>query len=57
MSWAVPAACQRLGDGEPVLLPGSHSPFLSRPAALAEVLAVEARRSGGRAAGGPAGPG
>jgi pimeloyl-ACP methyl ester carboxylesterase len=57
MSWAVPTARQRLGDLEPVLLPGSHSPFLSRPAALAEVLAVEARRSGGRAAGNPAVPG
>ena len=29
---------------EPVVLPGSHSPFLSRPAALAEVLVELANR-------------
>jgi pimeloyl-ACP methyl ester carboxylesterase len=40
-SWAEPAARERLGGRDPVLLPGSHSPFLSRPAALAEVLAAE----------------
>jgi pimeloyl-ACP methyl ester carboxylesterase len=44
MAWAVPAARERLGGEDPVLLPGSHSPFLSRPAALAGVLAMEARR-------------
>ncbi len=38
-SWAEPAARQRLGGRDPVLLPGSHSPFLSRPAALADALA------------------
>jgi pimeloyl-ACP methyl ester carboxylesterase len=38
-SWAEPAARHRLGGRDPVLLPGSHSPFLSRPAALADVLA------------------
>jgi hypothetical protein len=43
-SWAVRAARDRLGGDDPVLLPGSHSPFLSRPVALAEVLAAESRR-------------
>jgi pimeloyl-ACP methyl ester carboxylesterase len=43
-SWAVPAARQRLGDNEPVILPGSHSPLLARPAQLADVLAAEAAR-------------
>jgi pimeloyl-ACP methyl ester carboxylesterase len=43
-SWAVPAARDRLGGDNPVLLPGSHSPFLSRPGALADVLAAESRR-------------
>ncbi len=38
-SWAEPAARQRLGGRDPVVLPGSHSPFLSRPAVLAGVLA------------------
>ena len=42
--WAVAAARERLAGQEPVLLPGSHSPFLSRPADLADVLADEARR-------------
>jgi alpha-beta hydrolase superfamily lysophospholipase len=36
--WALPAARARLGR-EPELVPGSHSPFLSRPALLADVLA------------------
>ena len=36
-SWAVGAAAGWLGH-DPVMLPGSHSPFLSRPAALADVL-------------------
>jgi pimeloyl-ACP methyl ester carboxylesterase len=35
------AATERLGV-EPVELPGSHSPYLSRPAALADMLASEA---------------
>jgi pimeloyl-ACP methyl ester carboxylesterase len=43
-SWAVRAARDRLGGDDPVLLPGSHSPFLSRPVALADVLAAESRR-------------
>jgi pimeloyl-ACP methyl ester carboxylesterase len=29
---------QRLGGIEPIVLPGGHSPFLARPAALADVL-------------------
>lgn len=41
--WAVPAAHKFVGE-EPVVLPGSHSPFLSRPAELAEVLAALAAR-------------
>ena len=36
-SWSRRAAPERLGV-EPIELPGSHSPFLSRPAALADVL-------------------
>ena len=43
-TWAIAAARARLAGSEPVLLPGSHSPFLSRPAALADILAAEARR-------------
>jgi pimeloyl-ACP methyl ester carboxylesterase len=43
--WAIAAGRARLAGAEPVLLPGSHSPFLSRPAALAEVLAASAGRS------------
>jgi hypothetical protein len=35
--WARRAAPDRL-DVEPVELPGSHSPFLSRPAELADLL-------------------
>jgi pimeloyl-ACP methyl ester carboxylesterase len=35
------AAAERLGV-EPVELPGSHSPYLSRPAALADVLVSDA---------------
>ena len=38
--WARCAAVERLGV-EPVDLPGSHSPFLSRPAVLAELLAED----------------
>jgi hypothetical protein len=37
MEWAVAAATARTGDA-PILLPGGHSPFLSRPAVLAGVL-------------------
>jgi hypothetical protein len=36
-AWSRRAARERLGV-EPVELPGSHSPFLARPAALADVL-------------------
>jgi len=43
-SWAVAAARQRLDREEPIILPGSHSPFLARPAQLADVLAAEAAR-------------
>jgi hypothetical protein len=35
------SARHRLGGRDPVLVPGSHSPFLSRPAVLADVLAAE----------------
>jgi hypothetical protein len=38
--WALPAARARLRGAEPHLLPGGHSPFLSRPALLADVLAA-----------------
>ena len=38
--WAVPAARARLGGEGPLLLPGGHSPFLSRPAVLADALAA-----------------
>jgi pimeloyl-ACP methyl ester carboxylesterase len=41
--WSIGAARRWLGH-DPVVLPGSHSPFLSRPAALADAL-VEASRS------------
>jgi pimeloyl-ACP methyl ester carboxylesterase len=37
LDWAVPAATKRLG-APPRLMPGGHSPFLSRPAELADVL-------------------
>jgi pimeloyl-ACP methyl ester carboxylesterase len=37
--WALGEARRWLESREPVVLPGSHSPFLSRPAELAEVLA------------------
>ena len=37
MEWAVAAAEARTGE-PPTLVDGGHSPFLSRPAALAEVL-------------------
>ncbi|HVM66781.1 MAG TPA: alpha/beta fold hydrolase [Acidimicrobiales bacterium] len=39
-AWAVPAARARLCGADPHVLPGSHSPFLSRPAALADALAA-----------------
>src|SRR5579871_1312942 len=38
--WALPAARARLAGDDPMLLPGSHSPFISRPAALADLLAA-----------------
>jgi len=37
--WAISAARARLDGGEPDLLPGGHSPFLARPAELADLLA------------------
>ena len=43
-AWALPAARARLDGAEPILVPGSHSPFLSRPAHLAELLVAEANR-------------
>jgi pimeloyl-ACP methyl ester carboxylesterase len=39
MTWAVAAATARLGEA-PVLLDGGHSPFLARPAVLADTLAT-----------------
>ena len=44
-SWAVGAA-KRWLDREPIVLPGSHSPFLSRPAALADALVTAADELG-----------
>jgi len=38
--WALPAARARLNGREPHLLPGGHSPFIARPAHLADVLAA-----------------
>ena len=38
-SWATKAARRQLDGGEPVLMQGSHSPFLSRPSELADVIA------------------
>jgi pimeloyl-ACP methyl ester carboxylesterase len=38
MAWAIPAARARLEGAEPVLVDGGHSPFLARPAELADVL-------------------
>jgi hypothetical protein len=40
-AWSRRAAAERLGV-EAVELPGSHSPYLARPAALAEALAGQA---------------
>jgi pimeloyl-ACP methyl ester carboxylesterase len=42
MEWAVAAATARTGE-PPILLPGGHSPFLSRADALADVLSDLAR--------------
>lgn len=39
-SWSNRVARERLGV-EPIELPGGHSPFLARPAALAEVLLAD----------------
>ena len=44
LDWALPAARARLGGREPILVPGSHSPFVSRPSDLADILAAEAAR-------------
>jgi pimeloyl-ACP methyl ester carboxylesterase len=38
LDWARAEAVRWLGGREPVILPGSHSPFFSRPARLAEAL-------------------
>jgi pimeloyl-ACP methyl ester carboxylesterase len=38
LDWALRSARRWLEGREPVLLPGSHSPFLSRPVALADAL-------------------
>ena len=38
LEWAMAEASRWLDGREPVLLPGSHSPFFSRPAELAEEL-------------------
>jgi hypothetical protein len=43
-AWSRRAARERLGV-DPVELPGGHSPFLSRPGPLAEVLDAQAARS------------
>jgi pimeloyl-ACP methyl ester carboxylesterase len=43
------AAREWLGSTEPLLLPGSHSPFLSRPRALADLLATVAGLPSGAA--------
>jgi pimeloyl-ACP methyl ester carboxylesterase len=42
-AWGRAAARKRLGV-DPVLLPGSHSPFLSRPADVADILNRATRR-------------
>ncbi|HVX20757.1 MAG TPA: alpha/beta fold hydrolase [Acidimicrobiales bacterium] len=44
LSFAEGAARARLGGADPVILPGSHSPFVSRPGALADALVAEAGR-------------
>lgn len=38
-SWAARAARRQLNGEEPVVMEGGHSPFVSRPAQLAEVIA------------------
>ena len=38
LDWALQQARKWLSGADPILLHGSHSPFLSRPAALADVL-------------------
>ena len=43
-AWSRRAAVERLGV-EPVELPGGHSPYLARPAALADVLVAQAARA------------
>jgi pimeloyl-ACP methyl ester carboxylesterase len=44
VEWAVDAATMRLAGELPVLVDGGHSPFLARPAVLADVLETEAGR-------------
>jgi len=43
-AWSRRAAPERLGV-EPIELPGGHSPYLSRPAAVAELLVAQAARA------------
>ena len=38
LDWALPEARKWLSGADPILLDGSHSPFLSRPRALADAL-------------------
>lgn len=38
MEWAVAAATARLEGEQPIVIEGGHSPFLARPAELADVL-------------------
>ena len=40
-TWAIAEARRRLGGEEPVLIEGGHSPFLSRPTQLADLLVRE----------------
>jgi hypothetical protein len=44
MAWAIPAATARLEGVPPIVIDGGHSPFLARPALLADVLVAEAAR-------------
>lgn len=45
-SWVAKAARRQLDGGEPVEMGGSHSPFLSRPSQLADVIASVVGTSG-----------
>ena len=37
-AWLIEQAPRWLGDAEPILVPGGHSPMLSRPVALADAI-------------------